>query len=109
VSKISDHPLADIGSVVISDASPCGENVRYDSDFEQLEAELAKQESLSSATVDWAKVITLSSSITQNNSKDILIGSYLQQISLKIKPLQQLAFIVYQNKSFVQNEVKNMK
>ncbi|MBT6457939.1 MAG: hypothetical protein HOK37_20660, partial [Gammaproteobacteria bacterium] len=70
---------------------------------------LAKQESLSSATVDWAKVITLSSSITQNNSKDILIGSYLQQISLKIKPLQQLAFIVYQNKSFVQNEVKNMK
>ena len=47
--------------------------------------------------------------IFQNNSKDILIGSYLQQISLKIKPLQQLAFIVYQNKSFVQNEVKNMK
>ncbi len=77
MSKISDHPLAEIGSGAISDASPCGENVRYDSDFEQLEAELAKQESLSSETVDWAKVITLSSSITQNNSKDILIGSYL--------------------------------
>jgi hypothetical protein len=38
-----------------------------------------------------------------------LNGINKQQISLKIKPLQQLAFIVYQNKSFVQNEVKNMK
>jgi len=77
VSKIIDHPLANIGLDAISDASPCGENVRYDSDFEQLETELSKQESLSSATVDWAKVITLSSSITENSSKDILVGSYL--------------------------------
>ncbi|MCP4075376.1 MAG: type VI secretion system protein TssA [Gammaproteobacteria bacterium] len=77
MSKIIDHPLANIGLDAISDASPCGENVRYDSDFEQLETELSKQESLSSATVDWAKVITLSSSITENSSKDILVGSYL--------------------------------
>ncbi len=77
MSTVSDHPLSTIGSESISEASPCGENVRYDSDFEQLEAELAKQESLTSETVDWAKVVSLSSSITRNNSKDILVGSYL--------------------------------
>jgi len=71
-----------------------------------LEAELAKQESLSSATVDWAKVITLSSSITQNNSKDILIGSYLcyalllqegyagLAVGLKILPPQKNLWVV---------------
>ncbi len=73
----NNHPLVDIGLAPISDTSPCGENARYESEFEQLEAELAKQESLTSETVDWAKVVALSSAIIKNNSKDILVGSYL--------------------------------
>lgn len=73
----SQHPLCSIGSDPVSEATPCGENIRYDSEFEQLEAELAKQESLSSETVDWQVVADLSSAILKNSSKDLLVGAYL--------------------------------
>lgn len=74
---LSEHSLFSIGSTPISDDQPCGANVRYESDFEQLEAELAKQESLNAEKVDWDVVAQLSSRIIQNSSKDLLVGSYL--------------------------------
>jgi type VI secretion system protein VasJ len=77
MTKINEHSLFLIGSTPISEDQPCGANVRYESDFEQLEAELAKQESLSAETVDWDVVAQLSSRIIQNSSKDLLVGSYL--------------------------------
>lgn len=77
MTKINEHSLFLIGSNPISEEQPCGANVRYESDFEQLEAELAKQESLSAETVDWDVVAQLSSRIIQNSSKDLLVGSYL--------------------------------
>ncbi len=73
----ADHTYAGIGISAISDDSPCGENARYEPEFEALEAELAKQESLTSATVDWTKIVDTAAQITQNKSKDILVGSYL--------------------------------
>jgi len=73
----ADHTYAEIGISAISDDSPCGENARYEPEFEALEAELAKQESLTSATVDWAKIVDTAAQITQKKSKDILVGSYL--------------------------------
>jgi len=77
VLTIQDHQFFSIGSDPISDELPCGENARYEAEFEQLEAELAKQESLTSATVDWGKVIQFSSGLIKTRSKDILVGSYL--------------------------------
>jgi type VI secretion system protein VasJ len=77
VSNIDEHPLANLGGAVVSDASPCGENARYESDFEQLEAELAKQESLTAETVDWARVVDLATTILHGQSKDLLVGAYL--------------------------------
>ncbi len=77
MANLDDHPLVNLGSEPISDDSPCGENARYESDFEQLEAELAKQESLTAATVDWARVVELATAILRQQSKDILVGSYL--------------------------------
>lgn len=73
----SKHALFSIGSVPISEAQPCGVNIRYDSAFDSLEAELAKQESLSAETVNWDVVATLSAQIIQGSSKDLLVGSYL--------------------------------
>lgn len=78
------HPLSLIGQEPIDDASPCGENIRYEAVFEELEAELAKQESLSAETVDWNKVTELSASILKNASKDLLVAAYLCQ-SLLLK------------------------
>jgi type VI secretion system protein VasJ len=77
VLTTEEHSLAEIGHKPVSDALPCGENARYEADFEQLEAELAKQESLTSATVDWGKIVDISSLIIRAKSKDILVGSYL--------------------------------
>ena len=53
MTLISDHIYGSIGASPVSEANPCGDNIRYEPEFEQLEAELAKQESLSAETVDW--------------------------------------------------------
>ncbi|MCK5262101.1 MAG: type VI secretion system protein TssA [Gammaproteobacteria bacterium] len=82
MSSAEDHALALIGANPVSEASPCGENIRYEPVFEELEAELAKQESLSSETVDWKRVAELSSSILKDSSKDLLVGAYLTQALL---------------------------
>jgi len=79
VSSADDHVLTAIGIDPVTDSSPCGENIRYEAVFEGLEAELAKQESLSSEVVDWKHVSELSSNILKNSSKDILVGAYLTQ------------------------------
>ncbi|HEY1773894.1 MAG TPA: type VI secretion system protein TssA [Gammaproteobacteria bacterium] len=66
-----------MGSVPIDAAQPCGQSARYEPEFEQLEAELAKQESLTPTAVDWGRVVELSSAILQSKSKDLLVAAYL--------------------------------
>jgi len=79
VTSAEEHALAQVGSEPISESSPCGENIRYEPVFEELEVELAKQESLSSETVDWKRVSALSSEILSASSKDMLVAAYLAQ------------------------------
>lgn len=71
------HPLLAIGTSVISEDAPCGINAKYEPTFEALEAELAKQESLSAETVDWKEVQALATDLLQNTTKDFLVASYL--------------------------------
>jgi type VI secretion system protein VasJ len=75
--KLNEHSLFSIGASPVSEEQPCGINIRYESDFDQLEAELAKQESLNAETVDWNVVAQLASQIIKSSSKDLLVGSYL--------------------------------
>ena len=82
MSSVENHVLAAIGIDPVTQSSPCGENIRYETVFEELETELAKQESLSSEVVDWEHVSELSSNILKNSSKDILVGAYLTQALL---------------------------
>jgi type VI secretion system protein VasJ len=72
-----NQQLAELGAAPISAAQPCGQSARYEPEFEQLEAELAKQESLTPSAVDWGKVVELSTEILQNKSKDMLVAAYL--------------------------------
>ena len=72
-----DNTFVSLGADPVSTENPCGENIRYESVFEELEAELAKQESLSSDTVDWNRIVVLSTDILKNSSKDLLVGAYL--------------------------------
>lgn len=77
MDESGDNLYASLGADPVSSDNPCGENIRYESVFEDLEAELAKQESLTSETVDWNHVVTLSTDILKNSSKDLLVGAYL--------------------------------
>ena len=77
MSKLNEHSLFSIGALPVSEEQPCGINIRYESVFDQLEAELDKQESLNAETVDWNVVAQLSSQIIKSSSKDLLVGSYL--------------------------------
>jgi len=77
MDESGDNPYVSLGADPVSAEKPCGENIRYESAFEALEAELAKQESLSSETVDWSLVVELSTDILKNSSKDILVAAYL--------------------------------
>jgi type VI secretion system protein VasJ len=72
-----DHPLLSIGLTAIAGESACGINAKYEPSFEALEAELAKQESLTSEKVDWKEVKALATDLLQNTTKDYLVACYL--------------------------------
>jgi type VI secretion system protein VasJ len=71
------HPLLNIGSTSIAGDSVCGINAKYEPSFEALEAELAKQESLTAEKVDWKEVKALATDLLQNTTKDYLVACYL--------------------------------
>ncbi|NOX91873.1 MAG: type VI secretion system protein TssA [Gammaproteobacteria bacterium] len=77
MTDISDHYLYSIGEQAVADNAPAGTSARYEPEFEQLEAELARQESLNAETVDWGKVVELSALVIREKSKDLLVAAYL--------------------------------
>ncbi len=79
MSDIDYTALQTLGSTPITENSPAGDNIRYESSFEQLEAELSKLESLSNESVDWNVVVQLATEILRSQSKDLLVAAYLVQ------------------------------
>jgi type VI secretion system protein VasJ len=69
--------IVNLGTDPISGASPAGTDVRYDSEFEQLAAEIAKMESITAAVIDWDLASQLSISILKDKSKDYRVAGYL--------------------------------
>jgi type VI secretion system protein VasJ len=74
---VQNPEIVKLGSDPVSDGTPAGNSVRYDPEFEQLSAEIAKMESVTGAKVDWGVVVQLSISILKNKSKDYRVASYL--------------------------------
>lgn len=87
----ASHRFANLGSAPVSPDEPCGASARYEPEFEQLEAELAKQESLTPTAVDWKRVVDLSSLILQSKSKDLLVAAYLCRGLIESERYQGLA------------------
>ncbi len=75
----------------MSAEAPAGESVRYDPDFELLQAEVQKLENVSGGSVDWKQVVALSKEILQSKSKDLLVSSYLGLGLLKTEGLTGLS------------------
>ncbi|MCR4310536.1 MAG: type VI secretion system protein TssA [Deltaproteobacteria bacterium] len=70
--------LAELGKQPIRPEQPAGDDVRYDPQYEELQAEVDKLSSLTaSGGIDWGKVVRLSSGILSSKSKDLLVASYL--------------------------------
>lgn len=70
--------LEALGKEPISEAQPTGTDFRFEPLFEELQGEVGKLSSLSGpGSVDWGKVIKLSSEILAEKSKDLLAASYL--------------------------------
>jgi type VI secretion system protein VasJ len=67
-----------LGTTPISPESPGGSDVRYDPDFEALQAEIDKMTSPTAAgQVNWARVADLAAGILQTKSKDLTVAGYL--------------------------------
>ncbi|NVN91505.1 MAG: type VI secretion system protein TssA [Desulfuromonadales bacterium] len=70
--------LSALGKQPISTDKPSGSDVRYDPDFDELQAEVDKLSSPAVAgTVNWEKVCRFATDILMNKSKDLLVASYL--------------------------------
>jgi type VI secretion system protein VasJ len=70
--------LATLGTTPIPGATPTGASARYEPEFEQLAAEIAKMESVEGkTTLKWSSVVELSSSLLGSKSKDLLVASYM--------------------------------
>jgi type VI secretion system protein VasJ len=73
-----DERLSDLGKQPISDAAPAGQESKYDDDYEQLMAEVAKLEAISSDNpINWETINELAIGILETKSKDFLISCYL--------------------------------
>jgi type VI secretion system ImpA/VasJ family protein len=66
-----------LGSEPISGDKSAGEDARYDSNFEAIEAEIAKLESLEGGVVDWELVIREATTLLTTRSKHLLVSARL--------------------------------
>jgi len=69
--------IRSLGTKGVSDAAPGGESVRYETEFEQLTAEIEKLTSVEQTPVKWRIVVELASGLLKDKGKDLLVASYL--------------------------------
>ncbi|CAG0972874.1 hypothetical protein PLCT2_01455 [Planctomycetaceae bacterium] len=80
-----------LGTAPIAGASPAGESARYDPDYEALEAEVKKMESLTGEKPVWPKVQDLAQKLLAAKTKDVLVASYLGMAALQNSGFAALA------------------
>jgi type VI secretion system protein VasJ len=81
-----------LGKEPIQQDQPAGLDVRYEPEFEQLQAEIDKL-SVPSASggTDWKKVSDLAAAILAEKSKDLLVASYLAVSQVHMRQIEGLA------------------
>ncbi len=75
--QLSAHYLA-LAELPVSQESFAGEDMRFSSEYEALESELAKAQSVhESGQIDWLKVRESSEALLSGQSKDLRVGGWL--------------------------------
>jgi type VI secretion system protein VasJ len=72
-----DEALAKLGTEAVSADAPAGISVRYDPEFEQLQEEIAKLESVDAVPVNWGEVVDIGTRLLGEKSKDLLVACYV--------------------------------
>ncbi|GFM84849.1 type VI secretion-associated protein [Pseudomonas cichorii] len=76
-SKLSAHYL-ELAKAPVSAESFAGEDVRFSSEYEALESELNKAQSMhESGQIDWLKIRENSEALLRTQSKDLRVGAWL--------------------------------
>ena len=76
-SKLSAHYL-ELAKTAVSKHSFAGEDVRFSGEYEALESELGKAQSMhASGQIDWLKIRDNSEHLLRNQSKDLRVGAWL--------------------------------
>ncbi len=79
----------DLAAKPVSAGSPAGEWIRYEAEFESLKSEI-DQLSVDPKATDWQQVVSLSSEILGERSKDLLVGCYLAAGLYELRGFQGL-------------------
>jgi len=75
VANLQD--IASLGTTPIPGDSPTGASARYEPDYEKVQAEIEKLQSVNQVPVRWDEVVTAGSALLSQKSKDLLIASYM--------------------------------
>lgn len=76
-SELSAYYL-DLAKASVSKEAFAGEDVRFSSEYEALESELGKAQSIhESGQTDWRKVCENSETLLRTQSKDLRVGAWL--------------------------------
>ena len=86
-----DDLVADLGIKPVSADAPTGISIRYEPEFEQLQEEIAKLESVNADPVNWADVVETGTSVLREKSKDLLVACYVCHGLYERKGYQGLA------------------
>ncbi|RIK61966.1 MAG: hypothetical protein DCC64_11790 [Planctomycetota bacterium] len=99
---------AALGTAPIAGASPAGENARYDPDYEALEAEVKKMESLTGEVVAWPRVVDLGKKLLAEKTKDLLVSGYLGMAMLQTQGYGGLASAISVTRDLLRNFWDNL-
>ena len=84
--------LLSLGKDPINPDCPTGSDVRYEPEFEMLQAEIDKLSMPSSSGgIDWQKVGNMAALILNEKSKDLLVASYLAVSQIYTQKIEGLA------------------
>ena len=91
MTLLSAEQLEKLATQPIPGNSPAGENARLDAEFEAIEREIAKLDSLTAAEpVRWQDVLVHSQTILEHQSKDFLVACYLTRALCEIQVMEGL-------------------
>jgi len=102
MSLLSAEEIHLLGCQPVPGDSPAGSNVRLESEFESIEQEIAKLDSLTAEDpVRWHQVQDTARQILQERSKDYLVACYLTRALCEVDVLQGLQQGIAINKGLV--------